>query len=360
MEHTERIIGSVDEYLVIEKRSHLGYPYTVWRKPMPRVNDELPWVVAYRYPSKQDALDGSKAGGTGFIVRLQTSAMFYEYVVTNRHVIEDLDARFVRFNTHIKKLEVFEGEWELSETDDLAAWELPLHRAHLHYRSIGTDWLLTKEDAECLRVGIGDDLFMVGRFINHDGKLGNIPVVRFGTIAMMPEEPIIADGKAQDSFLIEIRTIPGFSGSPVFIHMPWAERKKDRKFKPNPSERHFLESYDYLEKCLGIEWCRVKGETAKMPLINGASFDIQVTSGMSGCIPSWKILDFLATNRTFAMRREETDKKMKDESTVEYTGAHAVTQQTTPKEGDPIRIPIPSEGQFNHDLDKVIRRKKKH
>jgi hypothetical protein len=159
--------------------------------------------------------------------------------------------------------------------------------------------------AEELRIGLGDDLFMVGRFINHDGKERNIPVLRFGTIAMMPEEPIVADNKEQDSFLIEIRTIPGFSGSPVFVHMPQDTRLKDPYFRPNPADREMLKRAGFLERCLGIEWCRIKGETAKVPLVDGVSYDIQVTTGMSGCIPSWKIIDFLTNNEKLLMKRAE-------------------------------------------------------
>jgi hypothetical protein len=273
---------------------------------MPRTNANLLRVVVYLYPSEQGALDAKKAGGTGFIVRLpgNVDVAWYDYAITNRHNIK-LGARFVRVNTHDKRkpIAIFEGDWECSTTDDIAACELPFHRAHYHYQPILAEHLVTKETVRDLSIGLGDDLFMVGRFINHDGKERNIPVLRFGTIAMMPEEPIIIDEQPQDSFLVEIRTIPGFSGSPVFIHMPAEARAKDRKFSPNANDRALLKQYGYLEKCLGIEWCRVKGETVAMPMFNGSTFDIQVTTGMSGCIPAWKILEFLQTNEKLVKQR---------------------------------------------------------
>ncbi len=156
---------------------------------MPRTNDNLLRVVVYLYPSEQGALDATKAGGTGFIVRLASNVVpWYDYAITNRHNIE-LGARFVRVNTHdkTKPIEIFEGDWECSTTDDIAACELPFHRAHYDYQPILVEHFVAKETVRDLSIGLGDDLFMVGRFINHDGKERNIPVLRFGTIAMMPE-----------------------------------------------------------------------------------------------------------------------------------------------------------------------------
>lgn len=144
---------------------------------MPRVNEDLVRVVVYLYPSRHHAIDAAKAGGTGFVVRLQTELTYYHYVITNRHIVEDADSRFARVNTFDKKkpIDIFEGDWECSTTDDIAACELPLHSAHFRYHPISMDSLVTKNDATNLRIGLGDDLFMVGRFINHDGKEETLP-----------------------------------------------------------------------------------------------------------------------------------------------------------------------------------------
>ncbi len=77
-------------------------------------------------------------------------------------------------------------------------------------------------------LGIGDDVYTVGRFVNHDGKQRNNPVVRFGNIAQMPIEPIKQDdGHLQDSYLVECKSVAGYSGSPVFAYVPpFAKRPK--------------------------------------------------------------------------------------------------------------------------------------
>jgi hypothetical protein len=81
---------------------------------------------------------------------------------------------------------------------------------------------LTPEMVRQFKIGPRDDCFMVGRFINHDGKQQNAPSARFGNIAQMPGDKIrFPDGSEQESFLVEARSISGYSGSPVFVEIPF-------------------------------------------------------------------------------------------------------------------------------------------
>src|SRR5260370_1057024 len=79
----------------------------------------------------------------------------------------------------------------------------------------------SKQDAE--RGAIhenGGSGFLVGRFVNHEGRQKNSPSVRFGNLAMMPGEPVYhkhSESQGEESFLVDIRTISGYSGSPVFV-----------------------------------------------------------------------------------------------------------------------------------------------
>ena len=45
-----------------------------------------------------------------------------------------------------------------------------------------------------LNMGVGDEVFMLGRFISHSGIQKNQPLARFGNIALMPDERIL-DGR---------------------------------------------------------------------------------------------------------------------------------------------------------------------
>jgi hypothetical protein len=84
---------------------------------------------------------------------------------------------------------------------------------------VSTSTFLTPESVIANRVGPGDDVYLVGRFIGHDGKQRNTPIARFGVISMMPSEPVrnAHTGLAQETILIETHSITGHSGSPVFV-----------------------------------------------------------------------------------------------------------------------------------------------
>jgi hypothetical protein len=77
-----------------------------------------------------------------------------------------------------------------------------------------------------LRVELGDEVFLTGLFAKHYGKARNIPIVRTGAIAAMPEERIAwrrrtVEGDLDvemDAYLVEARSIGGLSGSPVFFY----------------------------------------------------------------------------------------------------------------------------------------------
>ena len=71
-------------------------------------------------------------------------------------------------------------------------------------------------------IGLGDETFTVGLFRNHYGAERNIPIIRIGNISAMPEEPIKTKHGAGfvEGYLVEMRSIAGLSGSPVFVDRP--------------------------------------------------------------------------------------------------------------------------------------------
>jgi hypothetical protein len=359
----ERFIERVGEYCRIERQSLLGIPYEVWVH-MPRIDDRVRRCVVYLYPSEEDAHNGVKSGGTGFFVTVTSrTGTFYRYVVTNRHVIREYAAKFIRVNTRERwdghQHDVFQGEWVYRDDgDDIAACELDPPIEKFDFYTVAMKEAVTERDIKNLDIGVGEDLFMVGRFLNHDGKLRNLPTVRFGTIAMMPEEPIIDEGYPQDSFLAEIRTVPGYSGSPVFVHIP-ADRMQRPNVKVSQSDKEYAERFGFIDKFLGIEWCRLKGELSTV-YINGTQLNAHITSGMSGIIPAWKIASLLDDER-FKVKRDREDKhreRAAHGSAIEHTGAGPRMQHTTPQKGDPIEIPVPTRGQFERDLGKAMRKRK--
>jgi hypothetical protein len=82
---------------------------------------------------------------------------------------------------------------------------------------------LTQEKAVALKVGPGDEVYMVGRLLAHAGRVTNNPVARFGNVSLMPNvKELVRDGRGKDveAYLIEMRSHAGFSGSPVFLLIP--------------------------------------------------------------------------------------------------------------------------------------------
>ena len=68
------------------------------------------------------------------------------------------------------------------------------------------------------KIGPGDDVFMVGRFIDAGGIEVNQPAVRFGNISLMPVPVPHENGANVPSYALDMHSRTGFSGSPVFVY----------------------------------------------------------------------------------------------------------------------------------------------
>ncbi|MBE3037754.1 MAG: hypothetical protein IMZ62_02915 [Chloroflexi bacterium] len=74
-------------------------------------------------------------------------------------------------------------------------------------------------------IGLGDDVFVVGLFSRRTGQARNIPIIRVGNIVAMPEEPIETETGLQEAYLVELLSIGGLSGSPVFTYLGGIRRE---------------------------------------------------------------------------------------------------------------------------------------
>ena len=150
---------------------------------------------------------------------------------------------------------------------------------------------------------------MIGRFINHEGKQKNLPTVRFGNISMMPDEPIADENDIQqESFLVECRSIPGYSGSPVFVLiLPGTPRPTPEGWVPISIKPSFA-----VMGLLGIDWCHISdfNDVLEGDRKTKASGHLVVrgNTGMAGVIPAWKITDMLNSERFSKLRREDDEK----------------------------------------------------
>ncbi len=146
---------------------------------MPRIATEIARSAFYLYPSVEDAKSGAKFGGTGFFVGYPTGfpeVPVWLYAVTNWHVAVREGASVMRVNTTNGGVDAFDfdpSEWEFPPGgDDIAIMpftKLPLRESLHEVVSIHLDMLVTKEEIAEYAVGPGENVMMVGRFVDHDG-----------------------------------------------------------------------------------------------------------------------------------------------------------------------------------------------
>lgn len=221
----------------IHKVSPEGYPYSVWEMPM-SVRVPPHWLDCsfYVYKTVAEAQAGKHTGGSGCLIGVPSthSGWFHLYAVTNRHVVNS-GYGVLRLNTHEGKMDTVETQWSqwetLDESGDVAVMPLDLG-SHIRWKPIMLEEFMTPETLEGFSIWPGDEAFMIGRLINQSGRQRNTPVVRFGTIAMLPDsnERVSMEPYGEhEAFLVECRSISGFSGSPVFLTTTQVMKPKDGK-----------------------------------------------------------------------------------------------------------------------------------
>lgn len=289
-----------------------GTPYSVWRWPMPRISDNYLDCVFYLYSTKSDADKGKRVGGSGFIVRVDAKTLgqaHHLYAVTNWHVIRD-GAPVIRINTTDDAFEVLElnaSDWIRHKAgDDVAVCPIGLSSEHYRYRSIPTSLFLNDNLLLMYNIGIGDDVFVVGRFVNHEGRQRNLPSVRFGNIGMMPWEPIKKnDGFLQECFLVELRSVGGYSGSPVFVWRP----VEGMNF--GVTDINYTPAYTgpWL---LGIDSGHLPDYRYVLDNNNRATNSkVEIGSGMALVVPAWKLLELLESENFMSQRQQKEEEEQK-------------------------------------------------
>lgn len=161
--------------------------------------------------------------GTGFVaVSVHAGDRPWQTVVTARHVIEGIpgDVVFLRANNRQGEyciIEVDKTSWLYHPDDKLDVAVTPCFISMkefdiLHFQfgldeKIHGGCELNAERIERYQIGLGDEVYITGMFLSHFGEKKNLPIVRIGTIAAMPEEPLQTSYGTHDAFLIEVRSI---------------------------------------------------------------------------------------------------------------------------------------------------------
>lgn len=297
---------------------------------MPYISDIVVSSVFYLFQDEESALNSEKAGGTGFFVHMKSDdGNDCIYAVTNRHVIEQASAFVIRVNTNdggFDTIPLTLCDWVNHPNGaDIAIASVEINHKHHRYSPIPAQFFVSKESVETQDVDIGDEVYMLGRFIHHGGKTFNMPSARSGIISVLPNSKELIPMNPrynmpdQEAFLVEMRSISGYSGSPVFLH----NDVSDFMIKLQSILGRILDKNDKLNELLRNEpHVALAGiDAGNFPMyedVLDAGDDYKKTpfkavnhSGFSIVIPAWKIVEALKNCDEFIMQRKELDKKSK-------------------------------------------------
>jgi hypothetical protein len=288
-----------------------------WKDLVPRISDQILECVIYLYPSEEDASEGRRAGGTGFLVVVTSEShedIGYFYAVTNSHVVREGNSPVVRMNTSqgdMAVLMIDADQWvHHQDGDDIAVCPLVLSNPDTYrFKAIGTEMFLTRALMRAHDIGPGDEAYMVGRFVSHEGRQRNTPLARFGNISMMPWEPIPHErGILQESILVEMRSLSGFSGSPVFVEMP--------PMSPRPGG--IVLGHGRGPWLLGVDWAHIAAyEKVKKKIEEGGReklvdaperLVVKGNSGQMAVVPAWRLQELL-DQEELVVRRQYWDRE---------------------------------------------------
>jgi len=174
---------------------------------MPRIPEVLLKSIAFLYPSLDAATAGTSAGGSGFVVNVGGTYV----LITNIHVASG-GCRTIRMPLlagGFRAVELPEDEWTTHRSgDDVAATAIELDPEWDLRAFRWADLAATRDRLSELNAGVGDEVFMLGRFVTTGGQQSNQPLARFGNIAMMPGAMVRdARGLEVEAFLVEMRSL---------------------------------------------------------------------------------------------------------------------------------------------------------
>jgi hypothetical protein len=346
---------------------------SVWRarklEYMARISDLLLYSVFFLYPTEDDAWANRKAGGTGFRVSVPSTASpnhFHIYGISNRHVVIDQAAPVIRQNTGAlvrgtvavaggDPIPLTVDQWEPHPDPavDLAIaplgmWFIIPRVPNLPY-AIPSSSLMTHEVIDVFDIGVGDEVYMVGRYIHHSGNDFNKPTVRSGIISLMPDMIDVDDCVLpEEMYLVEMRSIGGYSGSPVFWQLPMIDMiaPSQRNMKPE-AKKTMIGPW-----LMGIECMRHnfydhvlrKVKQGSKTRYENSKYTVKSHIGQSLVIPAWKVHELLNLEK-FDMARKHADKKLAKDLDRQK---HKIAERTSS---------TPHESEFNRNtFENALRR----
>lgn len=260
--------------------------------------------------------------GTGFLVHIDGAAPlhWHTYIVTAGHVIEGAKQTFVRVTT----ADLHDGSWGVQDVDvhewishpdptkDVAVTPISLPREH-HMVATALQQFIDDPQWRTHRRGtwdpeLGEDVYFIGLLDKIEAMtMGNVPVVRHGTLGRMWQErcPVVTKDDEEihvTAHLIDCRSFGGFSGSPCYLQEDRAAVVQMEGGGPGINT-------EYRTCLLGMigghydDWIELRHSRGKSDL------KYSINTGIGYVIPAEFIRETLMSEVLVEMRRAEDERR---------------------------------------------------
>jgi len=171
--------------------------------------------------------------GTGFCFAFNYDKFSVPVIVTNAHIIRNMDCGVLTVNEKLNSLPKygnilrdtisnFKNNWLLHPNVDLAIFPLGqmsqelLNKTKKYSYNFCFDERLIPNDSILKSISAIEEVYMIGYPKGKWDPINNVPIVRKGTTAT----PYFLDYQGKKEFLLDISVFPGSSGSPVVLFDP--------------------------------------------------------------------------------------------------------------------------------------------
>lgn len=290
---------------------------------MPKIPRTVIDTIFFLFRDGEAARRGDSPGGTGFIVAVPSDRAYnsfqHYYAVSCHHAVCARGYSCIRLNRSGGGCEIIEldpDQWHFQPSrGDIAACLLNIDDPKAQMCAIPLSHFLTHERVSQDEIGVGEDVFMVGLFLDaawQVAKTRNTPMARFGNISAMPSPDALfrinGIGNRKEYLIVDMHSRDGFSGSPVFVfRTPMADFTKPIMERPlfGGSVFYFLGIHcGQFPEVWEVERRARHAQAESAVLIEGDF--IRGLSGLTLVAPAWEIAELLQCER-FKQERARRD-----------------------------------------------------
>jgi hypothetical protein len=228
----------------------------------------------------------------------------FNYLVTNRHVamcwndsqrplpVSSINVRINKKNGTAETIVLNDSEnanWILpsDESVDLAVIPFEGLRDDHDYMATPLDLFATTDVMYQERIAEGASILVAGYFLQFPGERRFEPILRKGTLSMIPDEPMMTTtGKSGKVYLADIHIFGGNSGFPVLV---------------TPAENNVFQPYYFLGVVSGYYF---EDEDFKMEIATTVMGKARANSGIAMIVPADEVKKLLDDPKLRAIREE--------------------------------------------------------